>query len=183
MVKEYFTVYDDAHWEKKEDNIQCRKRKADTLVDDMGFECPVCQMSFDSFRQRSNHMWSKHRVKNPIRRMIGDESQCQICGMEFGCRARLVKHLLERRVRSTTRNKSCQEQFFALGRPLVSEDLYSRLEEQDAAMMKKARAAGHTNMVADVPAEPTRPSILKKTRRCGNDLAPPCTVKKARLEQ
>eukprot|EP00973_Karenia_brevis_P016527 2263551-Karenia_brevis.AAC.1 len=58
-------------------------------------------------------MWAKHRKRDHIRMHIGDESKCQVCGVDFHCRARLIKHLSETRLRSKHRRMTCREEFLA----------------------------------------------------------------------
>ena len=163
LVKSHFAVYDDTHYQPDAQGPRGKRHHADPCAT-VKFECAVCKVSFETHRQLSTHMWSKHRMKSSVRRMVGDISRCPVCGVEFGCLARLAKHLLERRVRSAARGKSCQEEFLALELPRVSDEVYRQLEERDAALTKAARAAGHTSLIADEPARQTRPSILKKTR-------------------
>ena len=68
----------------------------------------LCEASFPTARQLSSHSWAKHRQRGSIRQNVGNISACPVCKNEFFSRARLIKHLLERRVRSKTRGYSCR---------------------------------------------------------------------------
>ena len=125
--------------------------------------CTQCGKAFPSARQLSAHCWSKHRTRCNIRRFVGDISQCPVCGTEFFSRARLVKHLLEKRVRSKTRGHSCRERFLQQPMDELSLDEFSLLESRDAVVAKAARRDGHTNIIASRPCRRHAPSVLKRT--------------------
>ena len=119
---------------------------------------------FNSHRQLANHRWAKHRIRSDVRERIDDISECPVCRVDFTCRGRLIKHLLERRVRSKCRGRSCHDCFLELGWPCIDRDRFSQLEARDAKILAGLRRVGHTNLLADAPAKPTLESILKKRK-------------------
>ena len=106
---------------------------------------------------------SEHKIKCDVCAFIGDMSICRVCGTDFGTRARLVKYLLERRVRSKARGKSCQEAFLQLSPAPVPLDILRQLEMCDAERIKADRKDGHTNVIAKQPCKRTQASILSKS--------------------
>jgi len=128
-------------------------------------KCCMCEKTFSDYKRRAGHQWSVHGIKSSVRNHIGDVSQCPICGVDFHCRGRLVKHLQENRVRSKNRTEACQSAFLNSHPPLIAEDILSELEKRDAKLISQARMEGHTNILAKRPCKPTKPSILKKDSR------------------
>ena len=125
-------------------------------------KCCECEKLFPSARQLATHCWSKHGARCNIRRYIGDISCCPICGTDFFSRARLVKHLLEKRVRSKNRGHSCRERFLQTAMEEVPPATLRSLESRDAAVARAARRDGHTNVIASRPCQRHAPSILKR---------------------
>ena len=89
-------------------------------------------------------------------------SHCPVCKVEFHSRSRLIKHLLEARVRSKTRLESCRDAFLNANPARVGRDEFARLEAEDVQLTRKARKMGHSHVLADVPAKACAPSILKR---------------------
>ena len=121
----------------------------------------VCGDTFSSHRGLSAHRWSKHRIKNSVRQYIGDVSCCPICKVDFHSRARLIKHLSERRVRAKHRLVTCQESLLNSNLLAIPWEVYQELEQRDAQIFAKSRKLGHTNLIAQLPCRSTQPSILK----------------------
>ena len=78
----------------------------------------------------------------------------------FFSRARLVKHLLERRIRSKNRTKTCAQEWLERFPEPIPDAEYERLEAEVAEQAAKARKAGRRWVPADRPAEP----VQKKAR-------------------
>ena len=157
-----------------EDDSVKTKRTTDTTIPlsaPLSHACDVCDKQFASARQLSCHKWSKHRTRCNIRQVIGDISCCPVCKTDFFSRARLVKHLLEKRVRSRFRAASCRELFLRSNPEMVPADCVQFLETRDAAVAKAARREGHTSLIADRPCQRHGPSILKR-KAMSTDLRP-----------
>ena len=77
---------------------------------------------------------------------------------------RLVKHLLETRVRAKSRTESCQAVFLRSNPPFVPEDELSALEAQDSKASREAREDGHHHVIVARPSKAAKPSILKKPK-------------------
>ena len=157
IVNTYFTVDDDT--------VHKPASRGDGARTEGSFACELCGATWESHRKLAAHQWAKHKVKCDVRSFIGNVTMCAVCGTDFHTRARLVKHLLERRVRSKSRGVSCQAAFMASNPTRVPVDLLSRLEESDAAQHKSNRLAGHTNVIAGRPCKRTQCSILLQTAR------------------
>ena len=99
LVKMYFTSAEDARNTKGATSVSAMSPAHDCQA----FLCTDCGLVFPDHRRLSTHRWSKHGVKNDIRAYIGDISSCPVCKTQFHSRARLIKHLLERRVRAKSR--------------------------------------------------------------------------------
>ena len=119
--------------------------------------CELCDKRFPSERQLANHRWSKHKTRCCIRQFVGDISKCPVCETDFLSRARLVKHILEQRVRSKTRGASCRTLYLQGPLTLVPSERLMRLESRDAGLAKSSRRLGHTSLHAD------RPCIKRKS--------------------
>ena len=130
-----------------------------------GFRCEACGVSFDALRKLSAHKWSKHGTRSGIRQLVGDTCVCPVCGTDFKTRARLIKHLLERRVRSKCRKVSCQSVFLGLKHKVVPADVLAGLEARSAVCASASRKEGHTSIVATTPCQRTKPSVLKRAKR------------------
>ena len=128
------------------------------------FRCDRCGHTWESRRKLSVHKWSKHGVRSDIRQFVGDISVCPICGTNFLSRARLIKHLLERRVRSKFRKVSCQQAFLDLSPSVVPSEILKGLELSDSKLANSARREGHTSIIDDIPCTRTKPSVLKRAR-------------------
>ena len=151
-MKSYFNVDDDiVHKPPARHTAACTEVK---------FTCDVCGVGWESHNKLAVHKWAKHRIKSDVRTFIGDTSKCVVCGTDFRSRARLVKHLLERRTRSTTRGTSCQEAFLSRDPAPVPYDKLRELEARDAAQYKAERKMGHTSVIAKSACLRTQPSIL-----------------------
>jgi hypothetical protein len=127
-----------------------------------GFECEVCSRSFSSGRSLAAHKWSKHRLTSEFRKFVDDWSICPICKTDFHSRARLVKHLAERRQRAMSRKESCCHAFLASNPTEVDGSILHVLEARDRGIARSARLAGHSNILATRPSIRLRPSILKR---------------------
>ena len=125
------------------------------------FKCEVCDSTWESWRQLSAHKWSKHRLKNDIRRFIGDTGVCQICHVDFRSRARLLKHLSERRLRAKNRNATCQDLRFKSNPDEIAEDVINVLVARDKTSTAAARKHGHRHVIAHIPCAKA-PNILKR---------------------
>ena len=123
--------------------------------------CCVCQKSFVNARKLATHKWSEHKIKSEIRCLVADVSVCPVCHVDFISHSRLKKHLMEKRVRSKIRSCSCRQAFLDSNPEPVAPELLKQLETQFVQEKKKARQAGHTNVLARVPCKPSKPSVLK----------------------
>ena len=134
------------------------------------YTCEQCSAAFCTYKKLTIHRWSKHRERCEVRRFIGNISQCPICYTDFVTRPRLVKHLLENRVRSVTRGISCRHAFIAGSPKVIPQDLFELLETRDAATAKADRRNGHTSVIANIPCRQTTQSILigAKRKRAAN---------------
>ena len=105
--------------------------------------------------------------------------------VDFVTRARLVKHLLERRVRSKARGESCQKAFLQTNPARTPSDIQHQLEARDAVQAKIDRKAGHTGIIAGRPCKRTQASILSKRAQTQRDasLKGPPPQKRRRLIQ
>ena len=137
----------------------------------LDYACEVCGARFANGRKLSSHKWSKHGIRCKIRQFVDDETCCPVCDTEFYSRARLVKHLLEKRVRSRTRGVSCRDQFLLSRSKRIPTERVNMLDQRDANVAKAARRKGHTSSIADWPCERRAPSILLK-RRPAEDAVP-----------
>ena len=77
-------------------------------------------------------------------------------------RARLIKHLSERRVRVKARTVTCYNAFMASNPVTIAEGERHRCEANDSDCFRKAQKEGHTNIIATIPYERLVPNILKK---------------------
>ena len=127
---------------------------------DINFVCDICGAPRENHKKLAVHRWAKRRITANVRTFIGDTSICAICGTDFFSRARLVKHLLERRVRSKTRGASCQAAFLQSNPAPVPATLLHELESRDAAAFKAERKEGHTSTIAGRPCRRTQTSVL-----------------------
>ena len=115
------------------------------------------------------HRWSLHRKKSNIRMFVPDTCICPICQTNFHTRNRLVKHLMENRVRSKHRSTTCGQDFMAQNPSPVPESKLQEIEARDAAERKSARKEGHSNVLICRHAVAGRPHILKgKTTKIVN---------------
>ena len=151
IVKMYHSTHDDAQYGWP---THASKRKAASPIS--CHRCDTCDLHFDSWRSLSTHRWFKHGIKSGWRKYVGDISVCPCCKTDFHTRARLIKHLAERRVRSRHRTQTCQEMLMELRPPIISEDALQLLETCDAEVLASARHRGHTNVLADVPSKKMR---------------------------
>ena len=126
------------------------------------FTCPTCGSTFDAERKLTAHAWSKHGVRCSIREYIGDISICMACHTDFKSRARLVKHLLEKRIRSTTRGISCRDAFVRSSPAKIEHGLFCSLEARDAQVAQACRLKGHTSVIAKGACKRGAPSVLKR---------------------
>ena len=124
--------------------------------------CELCGRTFRSEWQLANHKWSKHKLRCNIREFVSDISRCPVCCTEFFSRARLLKHLLDKRVRSSIRGALCRAWFLRRSLKSVPPERLIELDARDAAAVKTSRRQGHTNLVVDRPCQKQGPSILKR---------------------
>ena len=129
-----------------------------------GHTCEQCGENFETHRQLSTHMWSKHKIKSSFRQFIGNTSVCPVCHTDFCTRARLIKHLADRRVRSRHREQTCQQAFLASDPELVPPDELAELERVEAQDKKRQRRISSSAIIAAEPARPARQSALKRAR-------------------
>ena len=100
LVKRYHTPHDDF--------TPMKRSNANTPAPQQGtHKCEQCGQDFQDERQLKTHMWSKHKVKASFRNKVGDISVCPVFHTQFHTRQRLIKHLLEKRVRAKNRSRSC----------------------------------------------------------------------------
>ena len=125
------------------------------------YSCDLCDYRASSLRQVSMHRWTKHKAPCNVRMHVADVSCCPICDVEFWSRPRLIKHLLETRVRSKNRSSSCRELLIKSCPPLVDKELLCTLEARDREELRKARKDGHSHIIASKPSRANRDSILK----------------------
>jgi len=158
IVDEYFTCDDDPEFANEKPKDKSDEKGPKTLSPkstkflDKGFstfECSECGKEFASGKQLATHKWKVHRIKSDIRPKIADISVCPVCRTDYHSRARLIKHLLEKRIRSKTRGYSCHQVFLqrSARMPEVPKETLAALEARDARMYKEARQQGHTNLI------------------------------------
>ena len=90
-------------------------------------------------------MWYKHREAACMRKYVGDFSICSVCRTDFRTRGRLIRHLLERRVRSKRRRDTRHDLFLASNPPLIEDSIRKDLEARDMKVAKIFRKAGHVH--------------------------------------
>ena len=158
LVKLYLT--------SKEDRKNLPKQKSDLqpAAHNRDFPCSLCDEAFGTYKSMSVHKWAKHRVKSGVRDFVGNISVCPICSTDFCSRARLVKHLSERRIRSKLRTVTCQQAFLRSQPQMVNGNERSLLEARDADTFRKARKEGHTNVIATIPCKKHPLNNLKRPR-------------------
>ena len=110
LVDLYFTCDEDC--ERTAPSKRCAADPSESC-----FRCCICDSKWESWRQLCVHKWAKHGVTSDLRRFVGDTGTCPVCHNNFKSRARLLKHLSERRVRAKSRKASCQ-QLFMESKPL-----------------------------------------------------------------
>jgi len=158
IVDQYFTIDDDQEYEihvpKKGIHTFGQKMQSKKSGDflDKGcciFECCTCSKAFASGKQLATHKWKVHGIKSDVRSKVADISVCPICHTDYHCRARLIKHLLEKRIRSKTRGYSCHQKFLerSARMPDVPKETLMALEARDAQMYREARKQGHSNLI------------------------------------
>ena len=91
------------------------------------------------------HAKVKHGTVNPVLKYLSS-GVCPACGMDFSTRARLVKHLGDRR------RPKCRERVLSGAFPEVSSETQERLSQEDTLARRSARRAGRTSVFADAPA-------------------------------
>ena len=96
-------------------------------------------------------MFFKHKAKSSVRKHIGDISVCPTCGSDFRSRARLIRHLLDKRVRSSRRSVSCQHAFLQSNPCTIPDHEYKRLEARDLMHARKHRKLGYQQEPASIP--------------------------------
>jgi hypothetical protein len=57
------------------------------------YSCSMCAWACDSQHQLSEHMWARHKVRNPIHAHVTD-NLCRNCGTQFHYRIDVIRHLL-----------------------------------------------------------------------------------------
>ena len=155
-----YSTYDD---DVAQPSAPVREAGHSTNLTVISFRCDLCGKAWDSWRKLSVHEWSKHGVRSNIRQFVGEVSVCIICGTNFGSRARLIKHLLERRIRSKCRNVSCQQAFLDSNPSLVPGEILKDLELRDSKRASSARREGHTSIIAE--GARNKPSVLKRASK------------------
>ena len=172
IVRQLNDVDDDCSQTKEQNVTTTADPQLQAPIEVVGYACGVCGFRFATERQLSTHKWSKHKIRSDIRQYIGDVSVCPVCDTEFYSRARLVKHLLEKRVRSRTRGKSCRYLFLQKDLEIVPAANVQVLDSRDAAVAKVARREGHTSVIAGRPCQRHGPNILKRKAATHNDPQP-----------
>ena len=126
------------------------------------FVCSMCSAKpFMSKKALDQHARIKHGMRAPWLQLIPDISFCPVCHTNLHSGTRLVSHLSETRVRSTTRRTTCQAEFLRHHvRPVSASDV-AALSAQLGRARANARAGGLTHERAVEPASRGAPSILK----------------------
>ena len=136
-LREYFTVLDDVHAPVLSSTLAC-------LV--ASFQCSLCpHVPFHNQKALDQHRRVQHGVRNTIREHVGNFSRCPNCCTDFHQRIRLLAHLSDKR-----RNEQCREFVFAL--PKIEASELERLDVVDRNLRRVASQAGHTHVLAHVPA-------------------------------
>ena len=102
------------------------------------------------------HCFKKHGVRHEIRQYVGAESMCRVCKCDFKTRARLIKHLLDRRVRSKSKQDCCADIWLNRATEKIPESLLIELESQVAHEERQARKQGRRHVLAEQAAVPAR---------------------------
>lgn len=179
LVVLYHDVAEDPRNIRKDKRTTSRNANHSSPV----LECGTCGEGFADQRRLATHQWAKHGTKSDIRTYVGDISLCPICKTDFVSRARLIKHLSERRARAKHRRTTCRQAFMSSVTYRVTDGILLKLESRDKNMYRCARKAGHMHVIAEVPCKRTAPSILKRqlieqdwlpTRRLRQKTAAPC---------
>ena len=169
----------DLYFEEKEDEEATRQKNKDCTGQRNECKCDRCGLTCYTFKELASHRWHKHKMRSPIRNYVGDVSECPVCGVDFRSRTRLIKHLMETRVRSRHRTKTCREEFLLLNPKEIPTEVLDRLEKWSAEEIQQARQEGHTNVLARRPCKTSKPHILKGTKRVKtNSLMPLRQVKR-----
>ena len=156
LVKLYFVTREDCN------NRSRSKAGAGGSPEDEAFSCEVCGDLLGDWRRLAVHKLLKHGIKNDVRCFVDDVSRCPVRDVKFHTRARLIKHVSERRVRSVRRTAKCQQLYMISTAYRVTAGLLQKLKERDKRACKDARRSGHSNVIAGVPCRRHRPSILKR---------------------
>ena len=116
------------------------------------FHCQECNVSFGSDKALSQHNRVVHRARCEVNRFVGDWRSCPVCHTKLACRANLISHLSETRIRSKFQSKTCKQMFLDTGPPVVDPSLLLRLNDTDRLARRNASRNGHTHIIANAPA-------------------------------
>ena len=125
------------------------------------YSCDLCEYRAASLRQVTMHRWAAHKKICNIRMHVADISCCPSSKVDFWSRPRLIKHLLETRIRSKHRTQSCRDHFMMHLPRVVDRETFDMLEARDREALRKARKDGHSHILATKPAKAYCNSILK----------------------
>ena len=135
--------------------------------------CSICGKLLANEQLVAGHKWSAQRTHSNIRDLVPDTSKCPICETDYFSRSRLIKHLLEKRVRSKNRAKSCRQEFIDSNPTPVDPEILADSERQGFHEGKAARISGHTNVFAKKPCQRSTEHILKGKPARKSDVATP----------
>ena len=116
---------------------------------------PVC---FATEKALKAHSRRAHDVRNPIRVYLDASGRCPVCKGVYGSRTRCLAHATEKSCRGKTA-VTCRSALEAGHFMVLPAADVAKLDIQDRHHLKTARALGHTQPVAIVPA--------KRPRVCG----------------
>ena len=98
------------------------------------------------------HKRIAHKCISPVVDLVPDISICPMCKVDFNVRVRLISHLSDKRIRSKRCGPNYHSEFLKSRPPSVPEVAKSKLRGEQAKASSDAGYAGHTHVLATIPA-------------------------------
>ena len=106
------------------------------------FVGPECCVSFPTEKALGAHARTKHGDRTPIKQYVDDTGVCPICKSFYRTRIRVIAHLSDRR------RPMCRDLVLAGEVPLLDPNIAAQLEDRDRQLLRDARKAGATHVMA-----------------------------------